>query len=653
MAPSKKLSRFTAGLIAFSLPLILIAPSQPAFAQGVNDVTSSIRFGSDGRVIGSMVPEVSDHDDTSTLLSAPWPMNFFGRKYTGLCVTSNGTISPVVFENSPSCDNSYDQTLARLADSADAPLIAAFANDNHTNRPIREREYRIVSMIRDSQTETITVTTSADHSVQNGSTITRSIYVASELFENGNSDDYRTDEYWFENVSLTSSGPRTFTFSGTTAKRMGASGTYTPTYSAATNSSVPISSGWIWDQSSADLDGVDDGKGLVGSIYVGETTIDGRDAWVYTNYRTSNFENKNPQIFQNTFQIVLIKRATPGGSSSGFDFDIEYNYGTVTDGEDGYDAPNQSCSGLKPGCRTGVGLADWDPISQTADVYELFPNTPSRDLVDRLITGMTNNRLNSTINGRYTFAKVGGSVQSFATPTMDGTGLTVSRPIIASPTDPVPSQAVLSAGSSALLEDGQPVSVSLVRNSEGNGLIMTSGSFMVTLAAQSNSQTPLVLDSNGNLILDQGGLVAASGSGFAANSPVKIFMFSSPVNLGTLFTNGSGVFSGTLSIPAGLSAGPHNIQLIGYDAANKVKVLTLGVVVRDPNPVAVATPAASVASTATPVALARTGFDSSGYLTLILLFVGAGLIMSLSSRGKLVEEGSEDELSFVDPNRIP
>jgi hypothetical protein len=634
------LTRLTGAFLAFSIPFAILVPTEPASAQGVNDVTSAVRYASDGRVIGSIVPEISDSDDTSKLLSAPWAMNFFGRKYTGLCVTSNGTVSPVVFENSPSCSNSFDQTLASLAQSANAPLIAAFANDNHTNRPIQNREFRIVSVIRDPATNILTATTSDDHNLPDSST--RSIYIASPLFENGNTDDLRIDEYWFDSVSLTKTGARTFTFSGASARKIDGSGSYTPPgYSAATNLAVSVSAGWGWNPSSSNQDDVDDGVGVAGSIYVGTTTIDGRDAWVYTNYRTLNYRNSNPSIFTNTFQIVLIKRETVGGATNGFNFDIEYNYGTVTDGEDGYNAAGLSCGDQKTGCRTGVGLADWDPISSTSDVYELFPNTPSRDLVDRLSSGMTNNRLNSTINGRYTFSMVGGAVQSFATPVMDGTGQTVTRPVVASPTDPVPSAAGLPAGSSALLEDGQPVPVSLTRNSEGNGLIFSSGSFTISLAGQTSSQAPLPLDSNGNLVLDQSGLVSTSGSGFAANSPVKVYMFSNPLTLGTLFSTGAGSFSGSIPIPSDLSPGVHNIQLVGYDSANKVKVLTLGVVVRQPN-----SGTTAQANVAASLELASTGIDTNSYLSWVLAFMVAGLIMIFSSRGKLVQITEEDELAL-------
>ena len=654
------LKRLTGALLAFSMPFAILVPAQPAYSQGVNDVTTAVRYASDGRVIGSIVPEISDHDDSSKLLSAPWPMNFFGRKYTGLCVTSNGTISPVVFESSPTCSNAYDRTLARLAQSANAPLIAAFANDNHTNRTILDREFRIVSVVRDSATNVLTATTSEDHLLPD--TAIRSIYIASPLFDNGNTKDQRVDEYWFESVGITKTGAKTFTFSGALATDIDGSGVGNPQYSAATNSGVTVSAGWGWNNVSSNKDDVDDGKGVVGSIYVGTTTIDGRDAWVYTNYRTLNFEDRNPKIFTNTFQIVLIKRETVGGATNGFNFDIEYNYGTVTDGEDGYTATGLSCNGQNTGCRTGVGLADWNPISQTSDVYELFPNTPSRDLVDRLSSGMTNNRLNSTINGRYTFAHIDGVVQSFAAPVMDGTGLTVARPVVASPTDPVPSQAVLPAGSSALLQSGTAVSVTTAPNAEGNGLVMTtSGSFTVSLAGRTNSQSPISLDSSGNLILDQGGFLVASGSGFANSSPVKIFLFPGPITLGNLFTSDSGVLSGTVLIPANLSPGTHNIQIVGYDSANNVRVLTIGIVVRNPNqttpsptPVVTAAPAATVStpqvSVPAPIELARTGIDTSSYLTWILAFMLAGLVMILASRGKIVKINEEDELHL---RRIP
>lgn len=592
---------FSISFITFGFGLI--STPNMALANGVNDVSESVRYANDGRVIGDVAEDIQDSDDDSQLIQAPWPMNFFGRTYDGLCVTSNGTISPVVYANA-SCDDSYDDPMADLAESADAPLIAAFSNDNDLGNAVRDWESVVSTITVDANTDVVSVTTAGNHGISDGST--RSIYVVDSLFDNGNTQDWRTDEYWFHQVTVTVTSPNSFTFDGSSAR--GYSGSYTPNFpSALTTSPITVDRGWVWDQSSANQNGIDDGVGKVNTVYIGETTIDGRDAWVYTNYRSVTYEDQNPQILTNTFQIVLIKRSTINGSTRGFDFDIEYNFGAVMDGGDGYSAANANCDPMNSGCRTGVGLADWDPVGEVADVYELFAQTPSRELVDWYSSGMTSNRLNSTINGRYSFSMVGGVVQDFAVPVMDGSGAVVSRPTVASPTDPVPSEAGIDQGQSSLLEDGIAVSVSVTRNQTNNGLIYSAGNFVLTLAGLRDENTPLPLDSNGNLIFKKEGLISTSGVGFAPNSPVKVYAYSNPTYLGVLYTDSFGTFSGSLEIPSELAPGLHNIQVIGYDADNKVKVLTVGVFISETGEV-----------------LAITGFNfvPYGYLALFMILLG-------------------------------
>ena len=170
-----------------------------------------------------------------------------------------------------------------------------------------------------------------------------------------------------------------------------------------------------------------------------------------------------------------------------------------------------------------------------------------------------------------------GQVQEFAIPVMDGTGTTTDRPAVASPTDPVPSEAGLELGESSLLENGSPVSVQVDPNVDSNGLVITDGNFTMDLAGLDGENNPLQLDAEGRLLLKQEGLLSTSGTGFAPSSPVKVYMYSNPTYLGMLFTDSSGAYSGTLSIPAGLEIGVHNIQVIGYDSNNNVKVLTIAV----------------------------------------------------------------------------
>jgi len=582
MSVVSKLTRtvgLAVALVFGVVPAVVLTPG--ATAAGIGDITTAMRYDLDGTVIGEVATEIQDEDDDSYLIEAPWPMNFFGRTFDGLCVTSNGTVSPVVYDDgNTSCDDTYDEPMADLADSAGSPLIAAFSNDNDLGETVKLADKTVsgFSVSGDPSTtdSVVTVTTSTAHGLTSGDV--RSVYVIDTVFNNGNEDDTRTDEYWYEDVTVTVVNSTQFTFSGDSAKN--GDGSFTPSYPAGVKSgTVAVDQGWVWDDNGADVDGVDDGIGKINTIYVGETTVDGRDAWIYTNYRSVTNDGNNPDILTNTFQIVLIKRTTPNGVTRGYDFDIEYNFGAVKDGDDGYSAEGGSCDDLNSDCRTGVGIADWDPIGEVADVYELFASTPSRDLVDGHTTSMTSNRLNSTINGRYTFRMVGGSIQEFAVPVMDGTGSTEDRPEAEDPLAPVPDQQTQNAGDSALTVDGVTTAVEIDPNGSEDGIVGPAGDLVFQMSGLDPEGLPLPLDSDGNLVLNADGLVETGGEGFASESPVKVYLFSDPTFLGTLFTDPNGVFSGTLQIPAGIDPGVHNLQVVGYDPDGNVLVFTVGVVV--------------------------------------------------------------------------
>ncbi len=564
------------------VPALLATSSTTAATVGLDDITDAMRYGSDNRVIGTIANDIKDSDDSSYWIEAPWPMNFFGRKYDGICVTSNGTVSPVLLpeSGSPDCSDEFDDDLAGLADSAGAPVIAAYANDNNLGKPVREKENSItgfqVSGDPSTSDAVVTITTAGPHGLSNDDV--RSIYVVDPLFNNGNTAGKRTDDYWYRNVTIAVVDSTHFTFAGNSATIPGPTD-ITPTYPAAVKSStVSVDYGVQWNDSGENINNFDDSVGAVNTVYVGETTIDGRDAWVYTNYRSVTHEQNNADVLTNTFQIVLIKRTTFGGETRGYDFDIEYNYGSVRDGDDGYSVAG-GCSDMSVGCRTGVGLVDWDPIGEVANVYELFGSTPGRDLVDGHTTSMTSNRLNSTINGRYTFRMVGGAVQNFAVPVMDGTGNTEDRPEAEDPLAAVPDQQTQNAGDSALTVDGVTTPVVVDPNASDDGIVGTAGDLTFELSGLDAEGLPLPLDTDGNLILNADGLVDTGGEGFAAEAPVKVYIFSDPTFLGTLFTDPTGAFSGTLQIPAGIDPGVHNLQVVGYDTDGNVLVFTVGVVI--------------------------------------------------------------------------
>lgn len=100
-----------------------------------------------------------------------------------------------------------------------------------------------------------------------------------------------------------------------------------------------------------------DAVGAIQQVSVGTTTLDGRDAVVITWYRVATNDESssspppaiNPETLTNTFQMVLLKRGT-GSDSTGWDFDVEYNFGHANDTSDGHKTgePTSSCRPAEP-----------------------------------------------------------------------------------------------------------------------------------------------------------------------------------------------------------------------------------------------------------------------------------------------------------------
>jgi hypothetical protein len=328
---SKRLfTAFITFLILFSFNVM---PANAA-TKGVGDVTNAMIYGP-GAPIGTIL-DISNSDDSTRTIAAPFPINFFGTKYEGLCITTNGGVYPVA-TSTTSCSNQYDKNLQNLALTSDAPIIAALAADLDLRKDI-------------------------------------------------------------------SDGTTTFSGGG---------------------------------------GGGDDGFAIPTSMYQGTTTIDGRDAWVLTWYRVGFFSHYAPTYNGSvTFQIVLIKKDTSNGASAGYDFDIQFNYGTLTLASDGYlstdpisecspDTNNDPIAPDYKTCRWGVGWSNYIAgTPEIADPYELFASTPTSDLLDSNTTsGLVYNNLNSpNVPGRYTFSMVAGQTVGFRSPPMDGSSGEQSAP---------------------------------------------------------------------------------------------------------------------------------------------------------------------------------------------------------------------------------
>jgi len=76
-----------------------------------------------------------------------------------------------------------------------------------------------------------------------------------------------------------------------------------------------------------------------------------------------------------------------------------------------------------------------------------------------------------------------------------------------------------------------------------------------------------------------GGSVTVTGSGFAPNSDVDLFILSTPVLLGTFKADASGVVTAVVALPNGLT-GDHTLRLVGVapsqDALSLEKAIKIG-----------------------------------------------------------------------------
>ncbi|WP_432992225.1 IPT/TIG domain-containing protein [Dactylosporangium sp. CA-233914] len=183
-------------------------------------------------------------------------------------------------------------------------------------------------------------------------------------------------------------------------------------------------------------------------------------------------------------------------------------------------------------------------------------------------------------------------------------------------TDPDPLSCVLGATA------GQQYTVSVVANSAA-GASDPATSNAVTPAAPAVPATPP--DTPLNLTTDKGAISTAEpgqdivviGTGFAAYSTATITLYSEPVTLGTVVTDGSGDFSKPVTVPHSLAAGVHTLVAQGVAPSGNPRAMKLTVTV-----------AASAASPPSPASPPTGGLPVTGAPTGPLALAGLAMVLA-------------------------
>lgn len=232
------------------------------------------------------------------------------------------------------------------------------------------------------------------------------------------------------------------------------------------------------------------------------------------------------------------------------------------------------------------------PVSYS--VYPALPVGLRLDPVTGVVSGTPSEAYPSTRHW-ITAATAGGAESASST-----LGLTVVEPPLPPPIpDPEPLPAPLPPGGSSLVVDGQPSpGLSVDPNPSSDGLDITGPGFSMTLAALGLSGSPLPLSDDSSLQVEPGQRLVTSGTGFAPDSPVAVYLNppqpvaatwaallgralgqagAKAVPLGTLKVDEQGAFIGDLPLPVNLALGPHVVQAVGYTPTGQTRAVSIGV----------------------------------------------------------------------------
>lgn len=146
-------------------------------------------------------------------------------------------------------------------------------------------------------------------------------------------------------------------------------------------------------------------------------------------------------------------------------------------------------------------------------------------------------------------------------------------------TVPVPRVGNVATGDAAAEIGGEPADATVQRID--NRLVVQAGPLNATIGAVDSNGAAGVLDSAGNVRLQPGDSVRINASGFEPGSVIDVWLFSSPVRIGSAEVGPDGSVSGTFTVPTGTERGSHRLAIIARTVDGEPASLTVGVLVGD------------------------------------------------------------------------
>ena len=183
----------------------------------------------------------------------------------------------------------------------------------------------------------------------------------------------------------------------------------------------------------------------------------------------------------------------------------------------------------------------------------------------------------ATIAPLSTVARSGASVTTttVAARVSTVTTTTVARSVTTTTVGP-PDIAKVSAGESSVLLDGVKTDTKVAR--QNNAMIVMAGSVSAALSGINDQGKTVPLDSDGSVRLSAGDSIKVAVGGFKPDSEVEVWLFSTPVRLGSAPVSSDGSMSKTFILPAGVKSGNHRVAVLAKLPNGKTATFTLGIV---------------------------------------------------------------------------
>lgn len=153
----------------------------------------------------------------------------------------------------------------------------------------------------------------------------------------------------------------------------------------------------------------------------------------------------------------------------------------------------------------------------------------------------------------------------------------VSTTSTTSTTFPAPSVPKVTTGEAGALVDGEIVSVSLSRSS--NRVTAVAAGVSAIFSGLTPDGEVVSLDEDGNLRLNPDDKIVIEAKGYNAGEDVEVWMYSTPMRLGTVEASASGAISGAFDLPRALESGDHRIVLDGQNDQGQAVIIGLGIAV--------------------------------------------------------------------------